>query len=231
MILIFNTNNTQEAIEDFDKNVAPKITQGHPYLTLYLDRIKPFLYRGSFQLYSHLLLTGSALSASQGSEFDSDIISLINKFIEHKKPILGICHGHQMLARALAGDDSCRRTKVPEFSWRKINIKDNPLFAGIENPILMESHYDEVCNLNDDFEIIASNDDCRIQGFQYKNNPFWGVQFHPEVNLEIGDKMIDNHIKNNPQDKKYYKNELQNPEQIEQNFKIFSNFFRQKGAQ
>jgi len=129
-----------------------------------------------------------------------------------------------MLARAIAGDDVCRKAKTPEFGWKKMQIKENPLFKGISNPVFLESHYDEVCNLNDDFEIIATNNECEMQAFQYKNLPVWGVQFHPELQFVNGTEMIQEHLKEYPHDKKYYKNELDIENQIKQNFLIFKNF-------
>ena len=177
-----------------------------------------------FSKYSHLLITGSSLSASQGSEFDEIIIKVIQYFIKMQKPILGICHGHQMLARAILGNSVCRKARTSEFGWKKMQIKDNPLFKGISNPVFLESHYDEVCNLTNDFNIIATNDDCDVQAFQYNDLPVWGVQFHPEMQLENGNEMIQEHLNENPQDKEFYKNELENEIQIEQNFLIFKNF-------
>jgi len=73
-------------------------------------------------------------------------------------------------------------------------------------------------------KIIATNNDCETQAFQYKDLPVWGVQFHPEMQFENGSEMVKNHLLEFPKDKQYYKNELDNKEQIEQNFLIFKNF-------
>ena len=137
---------------------------------------------------------------------------------------MGICHGHQMLARAILGNSACRKAKIPEFGWKKMQIKANPLFKGIVDPILLESHYDEVCNLPEDFQIIAANNECEVQAFQYKNLPVWGVQFHPEMQFGNGTEMVQSHINEFPNDKEFYKNELGNEYQIKQNFLIFKNF-------
>ncbi|MEA1973874.1 MAG: gamma-glutamyl-gamma-aminobutyrate hydrolase family protein, partial [Candidatus Cloacimonadota bacterium] len=181
MILIFNANLSKKSVKNFDVKIAPFITKNRKYETIYIDDKKGILFSKSPNLmkkYTHLLITGSALSASQGSEYDQIFINIINYFVNNNKAVLGICYGHQMIARAILGDSACRRTKIPEFSWRQINIIENHLFEGILNPVIIESHYDEVCNLTDDFEVIASNEDCEIQAFQYKQKPVWGLQFH-----------------------------------------------------
>ncbi|MCD6543789.1 MAG: gamma-glutamyl-gamma-aminobutyrate hydrolase family protein, partial [Flavobacteriaceae bacterium] len=211
----------------FDEKTLPFIMNGFPYEIVHLEdrNLYDFVREENvFSKYSHLLITGSSLSVSQGSEFDEIIIKVIQYFLKEEKPILGICHGHQIIARAIAGNIACRRIKIPEFGWKKMQIKVNSLFKGITNPVFLESHYDEVCNLNDDFKIIATNQDCVVQAFQYKNLPVWGVQFHPEMQFENGSKMVNDHLKDHKQDKEFYKNELENEEQIKQNVMIFKNF-------
>ena len=229
MLLAFNTIITEKYKIGFDEHTLPFIMNGFPYEIIHLDNEKLIEFKVDekvFSKYSHLLLSGSSLSASKGSEFDEVILQVIQYFLRKQKPILGICHGHQMIARALAGKSACRKAKTPEFGWKKMQIKDNPLFKGICNPVFLESHYDEVCNLTEDFSIIATNNNCEIQTFQYKNLPVWGVQFHPEMQFENGSEMVQNHLKEHPLDKEFYKNELENEVQIQQNFLIFKNFIK-----
>ena len=218
MILFYNTIIDTIARDNFDNNIIPLIGKSRKYEIIHVTNDFPITNK-----YTHLILTGSELSASAGSKWDEKIMNLITLFANANKPILGICHGHQMIARTFGG--ACRKTAIPEFSWRKIKISQNPIFTGINNPIFLESHYDEVHNLTDEFEIIATNEDCKIQGFQIKNRPIWGIQFHPEMNLQNGNKMINEHLEKNPQDRIYYKNQLSNEKQLKQNFLVFSNFF------
>jgi len=227
MLLAFNTIITEKYKIGFDEKTLPFIMDGFPYEIVHLGdaRLNDFEKNENvFSKYSHLLLSGSSLSASQGSEFDEIIIRVIQYFIKIQKPIMGICHGHQMIARAIIGSLACRKAKTPEFGWKGMQIKDNPLFKGISNPVFLESHYDEVCNLPDEFKIIATNNNCKIQAFQYENLPVWGVQFHPEMQFENGTEMVRTHIEEFPNDKEFYKNELDIEAQIKQNFLIFENF-------
>jgi len=227
LLLVLNTIITEKYKIGFDESTLPFIMNGFPFEIVHLgnETLTQFTTNNEiFSKYSHLLITGSSLSASQGSEWDEIIIPIIKYFLKAEKPILGICHGHQMIARAITGDDICKRTAVPEFGWKNIKIKKNQIFKGISNPVFLESHYDEVYNLPEEFDIIATNDDCAVQAFQYKDQPAWGVQFHPEMQFENGNEMVQAHLTKNPQDNKYYKNELKNKTQVDQNFKIFKNF-------
>ncbi len=174
--------------------------------------------------YSHLLIMGSELLASEENTDNEKVSDVIRHFVEKKKAILGICYGHQMIAKTISGRKVCRKRKVPEFGWKKIEIKTNPLFRGIKNPVFYESHYDEVYNLDKDYQIIATNDDCPVQAFQYKNLPIWGVQFHPEVDYETGEASLKQRFKEFPTEKKHYVNEIDDVRNFDQRLKIFENF-------
>lgn len=219
MILIYNTIISKEPRDRFRDETMQFVGKNHQYEVIHVSDELP-----EVEKYSHLLISGSELSASAGSEWDEKIIELIKKFAEADKPILGICHGHQMIAQTFGA--KCRRTAIPEFSWRAMEITDNPLFAGIENPCFLESHYDEVYDLTDDFNLIATSKECYVQGFQVKGHPIFGIQFHPEQTYAAGNKMVDDHIAESAQDLPYYRNDLKNPEQLDQNYLIFENFFR-----
>ena len=69
---------------------------------------------------THLVITGSELSAVRPHERDDDVTRLIRSFVDAGKPVLGICWGHQMLAKALAGAHVCRKAARPEFGWRRV---------------------------------------------------------------------------------------------------------------
>ena len=219
MLLIYNTIKALEPRKYFDKIARTRLFHDQEYETIYLDDKLV-----EFQMFTHLLLTGSELSASQGSEYDEEIFETIYSFVQARKPILGICHGHQMLARYLAGDEYCRRAIQPEFGFKSMKITDDELFAGIQNPIFLESRYDEVFDLPPEFKIVAANETEAVQGFRYKNLPVWGIQFHPEFLFEDGEDMLQKHLTENPQDKIYYRDDLIDKMHLEQNLRIFTNF-------
>ena len=174
--------------------------------------------------FSHLIISGSALLVSQDNEYDNKLFDIIRQFAN--KRILGICYGHQILAKVLMQENICRKSNTPELGWRMVTLTKNQLFKGISNPVFYESHLEEVFDLNDDFEIIALNANCEIQGYQYKNLPIWGVQFHPEVTYEYGMQSLKNKLANNKHLENIFYNELDDPKYIEQNFRIFENFIK-----
>lgn len=221
MLLFLNSIYNKDDIADFDELFSKVLDlAGISYKTLYLRSQVEY----DLSQFSHLLISGSELSAAEKDESDDRVYAIINHFLENDKAIYGICWGHQMLAKAILGEQSCRKTEIPEFGFREIEIQPNPLFAGIENPVFLESHYDEVCNLTSDFKIIATNKNCEVQAFQYQDRPIWGTQFHPEITYLYSKKMIRDHLQEKPEDKRYFENQIKVPSQVEQNFKIFRNF-------
>lgn len=220
MILVFNTIIDAKARAYFTNVIAKRITWGKEFIVITLETEIPDL-----KDFSHLLITGSELSAAQGSEWDGKIISVIKEFLQAEKPIMGICHGHQMIARAIVGDEICRKSVEPEFGWKRMKIVNNRIFENVTQTIFLESRYDEVSYLDDRFEIIATNDTPAIQAFQLKNKPVWGVQFHPEMLWEDGNKMVKNHLDHHPEERKFWANEMRNGNLIEANLNIFRNFW------
>jgi GMP synthase-like glutamine amidotransferase len=219
MLLIYNTIIDDSSRHYFDKIARERLFPGIQHDILYLDQ-----KLDGAKKYSHLLITGSELSACSGSKYDPQILRIIEMFVQNNKAILGICHGHQMLAKSLAGDDCCRRAKEPEFGFKSMIIKNDPLFDNIINPIFLESRYDEIYKLPEEFKIIAANNTDAVQAFRYKDLPIWGVQFHPEFMLDDGSAMLQKHFSLFPKEKRFYRNDLMQPNQLIQNLNIFNNF-------
>jgi anthranilate/para-aminobenzoate synthase component II len=65
-------------------------------------------------------------------------------------------------------------------------LKPDPLFEGLPNPfVVRESHYCEIKTLPPEFELLASNENCRIQAMKHKNRILYGTQFHPEAYVDV----------------------------------------------
>jgi GMP synthase (glutamine-hydrolysing) len=142
--------------------------------------------------YDHIIISGSEEFIVNERDWIDCEMKLVQKIIDKKIPTLGICFGHQLIARALLGHDGVRKAEKPEIGWKQVTINNNnPLLSGIESDFFVyNSHFDEVCNLTDEFEILAYSDLCEVQVYQIKHAPMWGVQFHPEIDMESGKKFI-----------------------------------------
>ncbi|KYK26605.1 GMP synthase [Thermoplasmatales archaeon SG8-52-1] len=111
-------------------------------------------------------------------------------------PILGICAGHQFMARFFGGE--VKPSKLPEFGKIELTIlKENELFSKVpEKSIVWESHNDEVEKIPDNFYLLADSENCKIQAIKHEDKPFYGLQFHPEVeHTEYGEQIFKNFVK------------------------------------
>ncbi len=187
MILVVNCFNEEAFAADFDQVVAGHFeAAGHPCGHLAATGIAA---AGDLSGYSHLVISGSVASATEAQPWDPPLGALVRQFVAAGKPVLGICYGHQFLAKVLAGPQHVRRAARCEFGWLDLDLQPNPLFEGIRAPLVMASHFDEACDLPADFQVLAGSADCAIHAFQYRDLPVWGVQFHPEYGAEEGDRI------------------------------------------
>ncbi len=111
-------------------------------------------------------------------------------------PILGICAGHQFMARHFGG--KVKPSKLPEFGQVELtlSVDNDPLFVEIpKKSIVWESHNDEVTTLTKDFTKLGESENCKIQAIRHKKKQFYGLQFHPEVeHTQFGEQIFKNFI-------------------------------------
>lgn len=139
--------------------------------------------------YSGIILSGGAESVY------SEKISFDPSFFDKNIPILGICYGHQLIAKhygatVVKGDAEYSRTKI------KLLDVSNSLFKGFSKKSLEEvwmSHRDQVKNLPDTLIELALSEHNVNAAFKDKKKEIYGVQFHPEVShTNNGEKILRN---------------------------------------
>ena len=124
-------------------------------------------------------------------------LDLINYFYD-KKPILGICLGHQCIGEVFGGKiviaDKIMHGKTSNLSHTKSSI-----FLNIKEPYIAMRYHSLVISeksVSDDLEILAwceDDDKKTIMAVKHKTYPVVGIQFHPEsIFTEQGNKLLDN---------------------------------------
>ena len=124
-------------------------------------------------------------------------LELINYFYD-KKPILGICLGHQCIGEVFGGKiviaDKIMHGKTSNLSHTKSSI-----FQNIKEPYIAMRYHSLVISeksVSDDLEILAwceDGDKKTIMAVKHKTYPVVGIQFHPEsIFTEQGNKLLDN---------------------------------------
>jgi GMP synthase (glutamine-hydrolysing) len=134
-----------------------------------------------------VVLSGGALSLE-----GSDQLGRVGEWIDDfPSPVLGICVGHQYLARHFGG--AVARSESPEFGRVAVTLErpDHPLFAGLASQLTVwESHNDQVTELPPGWLRLARSESCPIQAIGDPKRPRFGVQFHPEVEHTEGGRAL-----------------------------------------
>ncbi len=141
--------------------------------------------------YTHLILTGSEASILNRDRWVDAEVDLVRNALDQGVSILGSCYGHQLLALAIGGPSYIRRCKKPEIGWLPLRILvDTPILGPVGIAYAFTIHFDEVVDPNGLFRVLAETPGCRIHAFQYGERSVWGIQAHPEINVEDGRELL-----------------------------------------
>ena len=128
------------------------------------------------------------------SSVNAESAHLVEKELyEQGIPVLGICYGMQLTAHLLGG--KVAKGEKGEYGKAHLEIvKENELLKGVyQNSIVWMSHFDEVAELPQGFELNAKSG--VIASISNPEKKIYGVQFHPEVShSEEGGKMLENFV-------------------------------------
>ncbi len=182
------------------QNKIAVVDLGGQYAHLIARRIRELgvyseILPSNAQKKDYLPFKGIILSGSPYSICDLKALEWNNDLFKMNKPILGICYGHQMIARENKG--KIQRSPSTEFGYAKMKVlKAKGIFKKLpkETTVWM-SHNDEVTGVPKGFEIIGSTKDCKISAMADFKKNWYGFQFHPEVtHSKHGKQMIKNFI-------------------------------------
>ena len=189
-ILVLKTGETlplvKESFGDFEDWIAKGL--GHP-----VEGVKvASVYAGdplpSTDSIGGVVVTGSPAMVSQREDWSEASARWLARIVERDSvPVLGLCFGHQLLAHALGGEVGLN-PKGREMGTVEVTIPDEGV---AEDPLLSAgifpghmSHLESVLVPPSDARILASTVLEGHAAIQYGPRQ-WGVQFHPEFNLEI----------------------------------------------
>ena len=141
---------------------------------------------------------GIVLSGGPASVYADGAPQFDNAIFDMGVPMLGICYGFQVMARALGG--TVGNTGDREYGATQATVAGDggAILAGqpAEQSVWM-SHGDAVQQAPEGFDVLASTSVTPVAAFGSPAKKLYGVQWHPEVkNSEYGQNVIENFLHN-----------------------------------
>jgi len=130
----------------------------------------------------------------ENSRDSGNFLEIIKKV---KKPIFGICLGHQGIAYAFNGKIR-QSSEIMHGKTSVIDHNGSRLFKGVKNPLIGMRYHSLVVDEStfpDCLNVTALTKDNEIFGLEHKKLPIFGIQFHPEsIGTEDGKKILQNFL-------------------------------------
>ena len=133
-----------------------------------------------------LIFMGGPMSANDDLPFLRQEIQMIRHAVEAGQPVLGVCLGSQLIAKALGANVYKNSTK--EIGWFDVHLTDagrqDPILSGLEGSETVFHWHGETFDLPDSAVWLAYSDACRHQAYRVGLKTY-GLQFHLEVTPEM----------------------------------------------
>ncbi len=141
---------------------------------------------------------GIILSGGPSSVYDKNVPDFNEKILDLPIPILGLCYGHQLMAKCYSG--KVGKASVGEFGFSELKTERNvssPIFEGLsDTEQVWMSHQDEVLLPGKGFQAIGSTKDCKNAALQNISEKRFSLQFHCEVkDTPCGNRIFENFAK------------------------------------
>lgn len=133
-----------------------------------------------------LIFMGGPMSANDDLPYLKREIDCIRQAVERGQPVLGVCLGSQLIAKALGG--KVYKNSSKEIGWFDVHLTDagrhDPLLSGLEGSETVFHWHGETFDLPEGAAWLAYSDATRHQAYRVGSKTY-GLQFHLEVTPEM----------------------------------------------
>jgi anthranilate synthase component 2 len=122
-------------------------------------------------------------------------LDMVAACAEAKKPLLGVCLGHQTIGQHFGG--KVVRGGLMHGKTSPVSHDGSGLFTGLPSPFTATRYHSLIVEDTPDSLVVnATSDDGHVMGFRHRELPIHGVQFHPEsIATEHGHAMLANFMR------------------------------------
>jgi len=133
-----------------------------------------------------LIFLGGSMSVNEDHPYLRRELGFIDQALAAGLPVLGICLGAQLLAKALGAE--VYRNPVPELGWAPVWRTEaghrDPLLGHLRDPEVVMHWHEETFDLPAGATWLAYSEACRHQAFRFGSTAY-GLQFHLEATPEM----------------------------------------------
>jgi anthranilate synthase/aminodeoxychorismate synthase-like glutamine amidotransferase len=137
------------------------------------------------------------ISPGPGRPEDAGVSNELIRQLGPKKPILGVCLGHQCIG-AVFGGEVVPAPRLMQGKTSSVLHQGAGVFANLPNPFEATRYHSLIVRretLPACLEITAETTEGDVMGLQHRVHPIHGVQFHPESILTAeGMKLLKNFL-------------------------------------
>jgi anthranilate synthase/aminodeoxychorismate synthase-like glutamine amidotransferase len=168
--------------DSFTYNLVQRLGEIDPSLDLVVKRNDEISLDEMAEMdLSHLIVSPGPCTPSEAGISCAAIARFAGEI-----PILGVCLGHQAIGQA-TGAKIVRAQRLMHGKTDQIHHDGEGLFVGLPNPLQATRYHSLVIEpgtLSDQFVVCAWSDGPgglrEIMGVRHRQQPLFGVQFHPE---------------------------------------------------
>jgi GMP synthase (glutamine-hydrolysing) len=205
--MIYLVDNTIDGEGVSPREIKDALERVRPEMPVVIEHYKDVSLERVHELKpSHIILSGQSHPWSiYTKESLAGVFALIH---EAEQPILGICGGHQQIALSYGSTLGIMNRVAPGEGYEgalklrgfyDVETNGESIFAEMPRALsVWQSHYEEVKELPENFELMASSETCRIEAMRHTSRSLFSVQFHPELFDEAhpqGKNILENFLK------------------------------------
>lgn len=136
--------------------------------------------------FSGVVITGSASMVSARERWSEDTAQWLASASRSDLPMLGICYGHQLIAHGLGGEvgPNPRGREIGTVSLR-LEAEGDSLLGELASSIPVQTSHSEVVLRLPEGAVGMGETDLDPHHVYRIGDRIWGLQFHPEFDVEI----------------------------------------------
>jgi GMP synthase (glutamine-hydrolysing) len=178
---------------DFEEMISACLQDEGKQFTLEVFDARKDLALSGLENISGVILTGSHSMVTACEPWSERLIPYIKAMQLRNLPVLGICYGHQLIAKALGGEVDFHPLG-PEPGTVNVCLtaagKKDKLLGTLPDIFSVNvAHSQSVISLPENAVLLAMNHFEPHQAFRIGN--IWGIQFHPEFDQAITQYYVD----------------------------------------